>query len=278
MQEDTVQEFNMQEVVEKFNELYAPLVEHSQRLADAITNNVDMPFWAYEGKTRQDVADFVTLFEYSDEASGQDTRYCPAVIGIPESVWESVPVINELRKELTDLLTSVDKQKRNLAKSVLNTVQLRRFNRKATARLFVELLEQPDSITYFWHNARKNKRITRDKAIKLVGDRIIHTNESEFRSKLMAEQAILYALAEDVELARVYSPAEHPRANITIKGEKLPVKTAKLPLFFPVVRGKGEMPRLRELTPEKPQQRLIRKDKQIEDTPIAPINQIYRYK
>jgi hypothetical protein len=129
-----------------------------------------------------------------------------------------------------------------------------------------------------WSKSTSILKLDRDKAVGVVNRRINKETDKKTLLSLIDEKERLLKLPEDTILARVYTPAPQPKVNIIIDNERMPVKTAHLPLFFPA-ENDDELP---VIIPPGPQYdarpRLRRSDALLEDEPLCPLTRIYRYK
>tara|TARA_R110002153_G_C13332534_1_gene498427 strand:+ start:30727 stop:31560 length:834 start_codon:yes stop_codon:yes gene_type:complete len=269
--------------MDKLNEIYRPLVDLNEKLADAVIDNTDHPLWAYEGVSREKISEFVQSLEYQDDtAEGGSTTYLPAVIGVPEAVCSIVVAINTLRSQMAVLLKEADKERTpediRLSLYLLDKLQLRRLNRKATARQFVVLDATPQAISFMWNQPVITKRLSKEEALTAVKKQINKYNDSEIRNKLLVEERMIEILPDEEVVARVYRPAMQPRVNLILHHERMPVRMALMPLFYPANAGDA-LPELSPLSKSKViSKRIKRSDALIQSEPYAPIMRVHRYK
>jgi hypothetical protein len=269
--------------MDKLNEIYRPLVDLNEKLADAVIDNTDHPLWVYEGVSREKISEFVQSLEYQDDtAEGGSTTYLPAVIGVPEAVCSIVVAINTLRSQVAALLKEADKERTpediRLSLYLLDKLQLRRLNRKATARQFVVLDATPQAISFMWNQPVITKRLSKEEALTAVKKQINKYNDSEIRNKLLVEERLIEILPDEEVVARVYRPTIQPRVNLILHHKRMPVRTALMPLFYPAKAGDA-LPELSPLPKSKViSKRIKRSDALIQSEPYAPMMRIHRYK
>lgn len=270
-------------LVTKFNQIYEPLRSLNEQLAQSIVDNHYHPLWAYGEASREQIADFILNLEYqADDGEAGSTTFLPALVGLPAETCALVDQINTLRTELVEFLREADKESTpegiSLSKFLLDKVQLRRLNRKATARQFRVLPTKPDAVSFMWTQPASIKKLTKEEALGVAARRINKHNDSEQRDKLLSEQRLLERLNDGEFVARVYRPDIHPRVNTIIDRKRMPVKTALMPLFYPA-RANESLPDLAPLPELKTlKKRLKRSDTLLEQEPYAPLLNIYRYK
>lgn len=271
------------EWIDDINQIYRPLVSLNQKLADAIIENESHPLWAYEDARRKEIGEFIQGLEYQDDADeAGSTRYLPAAIGMPVAVCDMVSAINSLRSRFIKLLKEADKvrtdEKIHMSMYLLDKIQLRRINRKATARQFVVLDSKPQAISFMWNQPVVTSRLSQEEAFESVSNRLLkYKVGSEIRNKLLVEQRMIEVLPADEIVVRVYHPTIQPRVNLIVHNKRMPVKTALLPLFYPANAG-DTLPELSPLPRDKATStRIKRSDTRIQTEPYAPIMRIHRY-
>lgn len=275
-------ELKLEKLVTQFRAILGKVEGEQRVLADYLTY-MEPPYWAYQDADRDTVASFIMDLEYrDDEAEGGSTTSLSAAIPLPETLCRHALLANQYRTELVAFLREMDKQYTDsglpLSKYLLQKVQLRRLNRKAVARQYLVLDTKPQSISFMWSKSTSILKLDRDKAVGVVNRRINKEMDKKTLLLLIDEKERLLKLPEDDILARVYTPAPQPKVNIIIDGERLPVKTAHLPVFFPAEIDE-ELP---IIIPPGPQfddrPRLKRSDTLLESQPLCPLTRIYRYK
>jgi len=252
-------------------------------LARAIIASPNFALWAFNDATREQLAAFVCDLEYGDDDSqGGTTTSLPALLALPLAASALIPRINKARTELVAYLRKMDKERTPdglvLSKFLLGKVNLRRFNRKATARQFVELQTKPDAVSFMWTQTNISNRTTKEQALGIVGRKITNTNDSELRKHLLLEQAAIYALPDHEDVARVYPAKLQPRVNIIVGRERVPGTTALLPIIYPGLAGES-LPNYVPLPPSKEDKlRIKRSNTLIEQDAFAPLVKLHRYK
>lgn len=275
-------ETQLQKLVTQMNAILAKLNAEQQRISDYLLQE-EPPFWAFEDASRETVASFITDLEYRDDkAEGGSTTSLPAAIPLHEKLCRHVELANEFRTELVEFLREMDKQYTDgglsLSKYLMEKVQLRRLNRKAVARQYLVLDRMPQSISFMWSKSTTTQKLARDQAVAVVNRRINSEIDKNTLLLLIEEKEQLLKLPDDEILARVYTPTPQPKVNIIIDNERMPVKTAHLPLFYPAEPNEP----LPVIIPPGPQfaerPRLKRNDTRLESEPLCPLTRIYRYK
>jgi len=275
-------ETQLQKLVTQMNAILAKLNAEQQRIADYLVQE-EPPFWAFEDASRETVASFITDLEYRDDkAEGGSTTSLPATIPLHGKLCRHVELANEFRTELVEFLREMDKQYTDgglsLSKYLMEKVQLRRLNRKAVARQYLVLDRKPQSISFMWSKSTTTQKLTRDQAISVVNRRINKEKDKNTLHQLEQEKAALLKLAEDEILARVYTPAAQPKVNIIIGDERMPVKTAHLPIFYPADINDSLPVIIPPGAKGESRPRLKRNDARLENEPLCPLTRIYRYK
>ena len=275
-------ETKLQQLVTEMNAILAKIDGEQGMLADYLLQEKP-DYWALNDASRETVASFITDLEYrDDEAEGGSTTSLPAVIPLQERLCRHVHSANAYRTELVEFLRKMDKQYTDgglpLSKYLMEKVQLGRLNRKAVARQYQVLETKPQSISFMWSKSTTTQKLARDKAVAVVNRRINNETDKNTLLLLIEEKERLLKLSEDEILARVYTPTPQPKVNTIINEERLPVKTAHLPLFYPANPDES----LPVIIPPGPQYaerpRLKRNDTRLESDPLCPLTRIYRYK
>lgn len=275
-------ETKLQKLVTEMNAILAKIDGEQRLLADYLLQEKPN-FWALNDASRETVASFITDLEYrDDDAEGGSTTSLPAVVPLQEKLCQHVHSANVYRTELVEFLREMDKQYTDgglpLSKYLLDKVRLRRFNRKAVARQYQVLETKPQSISFMWSKSTTTQKLVRDQAVAAVNRRINNETDKKTLLSLIEEKERLLLLPEDEILARVYTPTPQPKVNTIIHDERLPVKTAHLPLFYPAEPDES----LPVIIPPGPQfaerPRLKRNDTRLESEPLCPLTRIYRYK
>lgn len=272
-------------MINKFNRIYEPLTLLNEQLANAIVDHAQYPLWVYGDIDRKEIGSFISDLEYQDDdAVAGSTTYLPAAVGLPLEFCHMAVKINALRKKLVVLLKEVDKEDASLPKGVLlskyilDKVQLRRLNRKATLRQFIVLDKPPQSLNFMWSKPTVTKRLTKAQAENVALWHIKQVNKSEIRDKLEYELKLILMLPDDEVVAKVYKASIRPRVNIVIDNVSIPVKTALMPLFYPA-KSNDTLPDIAPLPElQAPKKRLKRSDIRLEKEPYAPLLKIHRYK
>lgn len=273
----------LMKLIERFESVYLPLRDKQFAVAEFVRGDNAYPYWSHMDADRDTVAAFIEALEYmEDDADAGSTKSMPAVLGVPYEMLDDVRAINDLREQLAMFLRETDKERTPeglpLSKYLLEKVDLRRFNRKMAGRTFRVLDSRPESISFTWSQSRTTHKLSREEAIEVAARKINKTAKGNELKMLESEQSSLLNLPEGEILARVYSPAPQPKVNIVLAGQRIPVTTAHLPLFFPANENES-LPVIVPL-PEKWHQRvrLRRSDATLEDKPLCPILNIYRYR
>lgn len=275
-------ELQLEKLVSRVQGILSKIDVEQRVLADFLTEQAPL-YWAFGDADRETVASFILDLEYrDDEAEGGSTTSLPAAIPLPPALCRHVSLANAYRTELVTFLRDMDKQYTDgglpLSKYLLEKVQLRRLNRKAVARQYQVLETKPQSISFMWSKSTSIIKLDRDKAVAVVNRRINKETDNKTLLSLIEEKERLLKLPEDEILARVYTPTPQPKVNIIIDDERMPVKTAHLPLFFPAEIYEA----LPVIIPPGPQfdarPRLKRSDTLLENEPLCPLTRIYRYK
>lgn len=276
-------EAHLMQLIERFEAIHGPLRDKQSEVAEFVRGDEEYPFWAYQSASRETVANHIEALEYlSDEDDPGATRSMPAVLGVPYDMLADVHEINAQRESLVDFLRKTDRDTTPeglpLSKYLLETVGLERLNRKATARIFRVLEDRPESISYTWAQATAIKPLSKEQAISVAARRLKKPMSRYDHRIVQEEQDRLLQLPDETPLARVYVSTPQPRVNIIMKGQRLPLMTAHLPLFYPASAGES-LPIIVPLPDEnEARPRLKRNDAKLEDKAFAPTLRIYRYK
>lgn len=270
-------------LVDRFEKLYFPLRDLQFAVADFVRGDNDYPFWSHMAAERDEVAMHIEALEYlDDDTDAGGTTSMPAVLGVPYGMLDDVRKINAMREQLSQFLRDTDKETTPegvpLSKYLLDKAGLRRFNRNVVRRMFRVFDEKPDSISFLWVQSTTIRKLSRDEAISVAARKINKQHDRSVIKALEDEQSKLLNLPEDAELARLYLPTPQPKANLVIKGRRvLPQTVAHLPIFYPASEGDA-LPQIIPL-PEKwqPKARIRRSDAIIEELPLCPLLNIYRY-
>lgn len=269
------------QLVDEFAAIYDPLVDLQEQVAQAIEADVEYPLWSFSGG-REKVANFVVSLDYEDDDNANSTKTLPALVALPAEYCRLIHLINEKRTALATLLKEMDKESTfegvKRSKYLLAKLQLRRLNRRALLRHYVELNDAPDSVRYMWAQTRSVRKMTAEKAVKSVAALIMDVSTTEMKQALLAEHSKLSGLNPGEIVARVNVNAPQPRANMVINGKRVLGKTAMMPIFYPWKKG-DPIPKLIPLTESKPDsERLKRSDEIIEEVAFTPISKFHRYK
>lgn len=272
----------LMQLIERFEAVYLPLRDMQYAVAEFVRGDSAYPYWAHMKANRDTVAEHIEALEYmEDDSDAGSTTSMPAVLGVPYEMLADVRSINDMRDALAKFLRETDKEMTPegmpLSKYLLEKVDLRRFNRKMAGRTFRVLEKRPESISFTWSQSRTIHKLSREQAIEAAARKINKTSNKKERKLLEAEQSLLLELPEAEILARVYEPTPQPKMNIIIEGERIPVTTAHLPLFYPATEGES-LPVIVPLPKAWHQRvRVRRSDAILEAQPLCPILNIHRY-
>lgn len=269
------------QLVDKFAAIYDPLVDMQEQVAQAIEADVEHPLWTFSGD-RETVARFVTSLDYEDDDTANSTKTLPALVALPAEYCRLIPLINEKRAALVVLLREMDKESTfegvKRSKYLLAKLQLRRLNRRALTRKYVELVHAPDSVRYMWARTRSVRKMTAEEAVSSVSTLISAAGTPVMQQALLAEYAKLSGLDPKEIVARVNIDSPQPRASMVVMGKRVMGKTAMMPIFYPWAKG-DPIPKLVPLTESKLDTgRLKRSDEIIEEVAFTPISKFHRYK
>lgn len=277
-------------------ERFECLLAHVERFCSQLRTD-RLPLWVSRtedeitaGREMRDKA--AQLFQslwYEDGQDGRETLTCPGLIGASRNTLAAAHTLNDTKDAFKETVLRLKRLRKAEADSVLLELHKRnqevalamrrmgvsRLNLKQAYRHVPLLDERPAKVGFTWSKqGRTIQRLSVPEARRLLERR---SETPQIRQELDR----LSRLPNDEPLARARPVCPHLRANVVFEGhaerERRLIQTP-LPLLIPLQAGES----LPDFVPVPPEpsgiQRLRRSDVRLEDEPLLPLLQVFRYR
>ncbi len=290
--------------------VFASAVENlrvSLRLLEALIQQTpnDYPVWMRSERgmpnpslARCQIVSLYSKLEHVDDGKveylqGNETETLYGVMAVTPETLKQALQVNECKARVRELVMLANKKQITVddpqnprttrtpfLKYLLRVVGLARLHKQQLYRRIPVLEATPKSISLGWAYTRSVARTSREDVLTLLQEVLCSREAYKVKSR---DYLRIKALPEAYPLARVEPARFHARANVVLadvdgykqKNKQIPIA---MPLLYPL-ESLDQKPRFSPMpydTPD-PNCRLTRTDKRLEEEPMIPAFNIYRY-